>query len=580
MGRAHRKPTPPDQRGGIQPAARRLRAPGEARELRALDEMRRDLRPMDDAERAARVAVRKVASLFDAERHCLALVAPGERAATLATWTGRPEDWDATLLGRFARGEAVDAPPGVALARMRRRGRAWGVMALGWEGGEPEWDLRHALSRVARGLNDVIADIERDRTVEVRARINRKIMEQLRPHDLFYQILDSLRSLARYDHSATLLIGEGGAPALEIAAEKLAWRRGKSGRVGQRFDVPAAELAELQRAGVTGWRRTGAGMARWDDAGPVPWLDVLAGTPVSSSPQEPAVGEMLVAPLSARDGLTAVLVVSAVHPGSFGDYEADLIASFLPQVSVALHNSRRTEALEARMLENERRHAMADLARGVSHDVSNALGAVVPLLQQMRADAEEGRVDPATLRQDLVQIEQSIGVCRSIFGGMLRFARSAARPGGDGSVAAAVEMCLVVLGDNLRRHRIGVRTELPDGLPRVALNQAELEQVLLNLVTNARDAMLSGGELSITAERAAGEVVIQVRDTGCGIDPGDLVHVEEPFFTTKPQGTGLGLAICRSIVWRAEGDFDIQSAPGQGTTVHLRLPACLESGSA
>ncbi|MHC4947176.1 MAG: sensor histidine kinase [Planctomycetota bacterium] len=576
MAKATRKSAvDPTRLGGLEPArGRRVRAPGEHRVLRAVDEIRRDLRRAGDAEKAIRVAARNAGAFFQADDHCCAVVTPGVAAADLVSFTGSAATWDTALLGAFARGEKRPAPANLALARLRRRDRPWGVVAIRWDHAEVDWGVRDALRQFAKAVNDVIAEIDRDRIAEVRARIDRKVMEQLRPRDLFYQVLDGLRSLTRYDHSASLLIGDGDEPTMEIVAEKLAWRRGKSQRVHRRVPMTADEFAGLLERGVTGVRRDADDRFVAWDGGPVDaWVETLTSVPGSRSDQEPPVGEMLVAPLATRDGLRAVLVVGAVHPQTLGPHESDLLTSFLPQVSVALQNSQRAEALEARMLETERKHAMADLARGVAHDVNNALGSVVPLLQQLRAEAAEGRLDPATIAQDLEQIDQSVRVCRDIFGGMLRFARTAARPVGSGDLRSAVEMCLLILGDNLQRHRVRVDADLPAELPRVGISQSELEQLVLNLVTNARDAMSSGGGMSLAARCDGDAVELVVADEGCGIAEEILSRVQDPFFTTKMAGNGLGLSICRSIVWRGNGEMQIESAAGQGTRVTLRLPA-------
>ena len=111
-------------------------------------------------------------------------------------------------------------------------------------------------------------------------------------------------------------------------------------------------------------------------------------------------------------------------PVPFCPYEVELVSQFLPQTAVALRNARRAESLEQRVLIAERKHAMADLARGVSHDVNNALGAVLPLVQQLREEIDQGTLDPAVAAVDLAQFERSIQVCRRIFGGMLNI-----RPG-------------------------------------------------------------------------------------------------------------------------------------------------------
>src|SRR4029077_20164777 len=134
---------------------------------------------------------------------------------------------------------------------------------------------------------------------------------------------------------------------------------------------------------------------------------------------------MLCAPLATRDGVLGVLKVAACHPGSFGGYEADLVQRFMPLAAVAIQNSQRTVTLETKMLEAEKKHAVANLVRGVSHDVNNALGAVLPLVQQILADIESDRLQADVLHEDLQQIEQSLQTCRRIFGGMLTLARGA-----------------------------------------------------------------------------------------------------------------------------------------------------------
>ena len=115
--------------------------------------------------------------------------------------------------------------------------------------------------------------------------------------------------------------------------------------------------------------------------------------------------------------------------------------------------------------------------------------------------------------------------------------------------------------------------DVPDDLPSVACSQSDLEQVFLNLLTNAREAMPRGGR--ITVERPiqpSSRVAIAVEDSGCGIPAEDLPRVLEPFFTTKPNGNGLGLSICRSILWEVDGTITIRSEPGKGTRVDIALP--------
>src|SRR5262249_1400663 len=158
---------------------------------------------------------------------------------------------------------------------------------------------------------------------------------------------------------------------------------------------------------VCGFDRRGRRWTDWtgtDATALAELLDFDRGT----APGTPPEGAILCAPLVARSGLLGILKVAALSPGAFGRYEVDLVAQCPPQAAVALQNSRRAESLEQKVLAAERKHAMADLARGVSHDVNNALGAVLPLVQQLREELDRGGLDPAVAAEDFREIERSI----------------------------------------------------------------------------------------------------------------------------------------------------------------------------
>jgi signal transduction histidine kinase len=121
--------------------------------------------------------------------------------------------------------------------------------------------------------------------------------------------------------------------------------------------------------------------------------------------------------------------------------------------------------------------------------------------------------------------------------------------------------------------------EVEPGLPSLPGPQGDVEQLFLNLLTNARDAMPAGGKLTVMARRLGPVVDMGVEDTGIGIAAEHLQKVMEPFFSTKPGGNGLGLSICRSIVWQLQGKLDVQSAPGRGTRVTMQIPISPAGGS-
>ena len=293
------------------------------------------------------------------------------------------------------------------------------------------------------------------------------------------------------------------------------------------------------------------------------------GSPDRSAAAE---GAILCAPLVARAGLLGVLKVAAIHPGAFGEYEADLVEQFLPQAAVAIQNSRRAESLEQKVLMAERKHAMADLARGVSHDVNNALGVVLPLVQQLREELDRGELDPAVAAGDLVEVERSIKACRRIFGGMLGFARGLARSPSEVSLRQAADGTLAILRPEPRAargppgRRRARRPPAPDGRPgrpRATAPQPPRQRP-------GRDPGRRHGD---RPRRPRGRLLeLVVEDTGCGIPREHLGRIQEPFFTTKAEGNGLGLAICRSIVAEMRGHLRIESTPGAGTSVRAIVP--------
>jgi signal transduction histidine kinase len=281
---------------------------------------------------------------------------------------------------------------------------------------------------------------------------------------------------------------------------------------------------------------------------------------------------MLCAPLVTRDGLVGMLKIAASHPGQLTPYDADLVEHFRAHAAIAIQNLHRTESLRARVLAAERKHAMADLARSVSHDVNNALGAMLPLVQQLQEDVRAGNLRPDVISEDLEHLQKSLQVCRRIFGGMLSFSRGAARRTGHAHVRRAIETASAILKYGMGRSGIELLIQVPDDLPPAACSQSDLEQVALNLLTNAREAMPNGGRITVEARAAADRVELSVIDSGCGIAARHLPRVLEPFFTTKPHGNGLGLSICRSIIWEVDGTIEVQSHPGAGTRIDIAVP--------
>ncbi|MEO1085709.1 MAG: HAMP domain-containing sensor histidine kinase [Acidobacteriota bacterium] len=386
--------------------------------------------------------------------------------------------------------------------------------------------------------------------------------------DVIYDILHGLRSLTRYDHSASLYTSSVDGGALRLVAEQIAWTKAKSRRIGKMLELSESARKEL-RDGRVRWFHRGEGLWLPADGGDPSQIPELLTQPTQQAPPESTV---IYAPIAHREGALALLEISARRPGVLDAYEATLVDEFRALTSLAVQFSMRTESLQEKILKSERKHVLANLTRGIAHDINNALGAMLPLVQQMHEEAQLGTLDGEQLGADLETLERSLQTCRRIFSGMLSIARGSRDGLGHGNLRRSIEGALSVLEDSLRRRSIEVELDFPDELPLIRGNQGDLTQLFLNLCSNARDAMSGGGVLRLEVLPDDERIKVLVEDTGSGI-PADLrERIWEPFFSTKQEGHGLGLAICRSILWDIGGDMAFAEGDGGGTRVTLSLP--------
>ena len=548
--------------------------------VKFLDNLSQYLRTIRDPGKALAHALRESRTFFDASAGCIAVVDAGELDARTVLRIPRDGSWDVQHIGQFIRHTRPPVRKDLMIAAIRRRGATWGAMAFVRPVLAFDHDDRRLFARVAGVVSEAVQFLDRERMLDVRDRIDRKIMEQIHPKDLFYQILDGLRSLTHYDHSSALLIRESGEDSLRIVAEQISWTKARSQRIGLQLALDADLEQTFASAHTHGFDRRGDLWREWNGT-PVNRLaelldynrDRQADSGLSRE------GSMLCAPLVGRDGVFGVLKVASRHPGRLKPYDAELVDRFRSQVAVAIQNLTRTESLQARIVTAERKHAIADLARTVAHDVNNALGSMLPLIQQMQADLQRGEMDHRLYLEDLEQVQKSMQVCRRIFGGMLSFARGGARRAPQGQVQPALDTTLAVLKDGIERRGIDLVIDTRDDLPAVACGQSDLEQIFLNLLTNAREATSDGGRVTVRIAPEPAGLSITVADTGCGIAPENMSRIFEPFFTTKINGNGLGLSICRSILWEVGGTMNLHSEPRKGTRVLVTVPCVPAQGA-
>ena len=232
------------------------------------------------------------------------------------------------------------------------------------------------------------------------------------------------------------------------------------------------------------------------------------------------------------------------------------------------------ERTQAQLIQSEKLASIGEMAAAVAHGLRNPLAS-------LRATAQLALRRPGSpaSAEHLALIVQEVDRLDRRISHLLNFSRPAPFHPSTESVAELVERLLPTFAELLGERRIELRREVAHAVPDVRVDAMQLEQALVEIVSNALDAMPDGGRLrvGVRSERAARDgdaaVVIEVEDSGGGIPEHVLPSVCEPFFTTRPGGTGLGLAIARRYVEQNGGRLEIESRRGAGTVVRVRLPA-------
>jgi signal transduction histidine kinase len=229
------------------------------------------------------------------------------------------------------------------------------------------------------------------------------------------------------------------------------------------------------------------------------------------------------------------------------------------------------ERTQAQLVQSEKLASIGEMAAAVAHGLRNPLASLRAAAQMVRQHPE---APSSTEHLDAI-VEEVDRLDRRI-SHLLSFSRPAPFHPMPESVPRLVEGLLPAFSGPLRERQVELQLDLPDSLPEVRVDPMQLEQALVEIVSNALDAMPSGGRLRIGAvwngDKPGAQVVIEISDTGPGIPEHVLPSVCEPFFTTRQEGTGLGLAIAKRYVEQNGGRLEIVSQAG-GTTVRVRLPA-------
>jgi len=265
-------------------------------------------------------------------------------------------------------------------------------------------------------------------------------------------------------------------------------------------------------------------------------------------------------------------------PEGGGDELAVLAREFNAMAQRLAARERELRAQGEALVRSERLAAVGRIAAQITHEIRNPLSSISLNAEELGERLREQPPHPDTSAAAALcdAIVREVDRLAAVTEEYLRYARVPKPQVTRADLNDAVRDLLDFVRPELDASGVRLEQHLSPALPEVAADLGQIRQLLLNLVRNAREAMPAGGSLSVGTRAQDGSVLVEVRDTGPGIEPARLARIFDPFFTTKERGTGLGLALAQEIAQEHGGELTCASTVGQGTTFTLRLPALEE----
>jgi hypothetical protein len=361
-----------------------------------------------------------------------------------------------------------------------------------------------------------------------------------RLHQSLREQAEELRRLKDYNENI-LESMDSGILVLDLEGQVARWNRAMESLYGRRRD------AVLGRS--------------LDDVFPASFMEALRGSMVLEDREE--IAHIYKLHLPTPDGRSLMVNVS-VAPFQIGAGPRLGTVLILEDVTARVR-------LEEQLQHADKMASIGLLAAGVAHEVNTPLTGISSYTQMLKE-----QVRPEDLRFPLLdKIERQTFRAAKIVNNLLNFARSGGADFESLDVNRLLYDVLSLLEHQLEKAKVKVRKEFAEDLPRVRGNENRLQQVFFNLVLNAKDAMPSGGWLTLATSADEDTVVVEIKDTGVGIKREDIKRIYDPFFTTKGtgRGTGLGLSVSYGIVQEHGGAIFVESSPDQGTLFQVALPA-------
>jgi signal transduction histidine kinase len=279
-------------------------------------------------------------------------------------------------------------------------------------------------------------------------------------------------------------------------------------------------------------------------------------------------------PLTLGRNFVGILRIFFSEQRKFSEEQLNFKVSIAEQCALAIDKARLIEKHKSQYdhlaLQTEKLSALGRMAAAIAHEINNPLAGI--LLFSTNLSKKVPKEGP--LREGLDVIIHETIRCKSIIQELLSFSRESEPKRSLTNVNEIIERALSILENEFRLHHISVKKDLSSDIPDALLDANQMQQVFVNLMLNATEAIQEHGVIVITSSINPNQKLerIEIADTGCGISPDDISRIFEPFFSTKPKGTGLGLAVSYGIIRNHQGTIHVSSQPGIGTRFTIEIP--------
>lgn len=283
---------------------------------------------------------------------------------------------------------------------------------------------------------------------------------------------------------------------------------------------------------------------------------------------------MLDIPLTVVEETIGLLRIYLTEKREFTEDELSFMVSIGEQCACAINKARLIENQKARYdqlaIHTEKMSALGRMAAGIAHEINNPLAGILLFSSNLSKKVSE----KGPMKEGLDIIIRETVRCKTIIQELLEFSRDREPQKEMVNPNTILEKALKMLENEFRLHHIQIKKQLSDDLQETMLDENQIEQIFVNLLLNAVQAIIEKGVITVTSrmDENREKALIEIADTGSGIASENIKKIFEPFFSTKPKGTGLGLAVSYAIVKNHQGDINAFSKPGEGTRFVLEFP--------